>query len=88
MRWTSQGYRDSNPNIQSQSLLCYRYTIPLSVLLGFCLYRVSLTDVIISDHDAFVNSFSKLFSEIFRLFESYFAGSGVTFPVLHTGGRV
>lgn len=21
------GYRDSNPNIQSQSLLCYRYTI-------------------------------------------------------------
>jgi len=52
------------------------------------LYRVSLTDVIISDHDAFVNSFSKLFSEIFRLFESYFAGSGVTFPVLHTGGRV
>ena len=24
-----QGNRDSNPKIQSQSLLCYRYTIPL-----------------------------------------------------------
>ena len=27
VRW--QRNRDSNPNIQSQSLLCYRYTIPL-----------------------------------------------------------
>ena len=26
-----QRNRDSNPNIQSQSLLCYRYTIPLSL---------------------------------------------------------
>ena len=27
-----QRYRDSNPDIQSQSLLCYLYTIPLSAL--------------------------------------------------------
>ncbi len=30
-----QRYRDSNPDIQSQSLLCYRYTIPLSGILPF-----------------------------------------------------
>ena len=29
-----QRNRDSNPNIQSQSLLCYRYTIPLCWLLS------------------------------------------------------
>ncbi len=30
---SEQRYRDSNPNIQSQSLLCYLYTIPLCVVL-------------------------------------------------------
>ena len=29
-----QRNRDSNPNIQSQSLLCYRYTIPLCKILS------------------------------------------------------
>ena len=30
-----QGNRDSNPNIQSQSLLCCRYTIPLYLVDGY-----------------------------------------------------
>ena len=30
-----QRNRDSNPNIQSQSLLCYRYTIPLGKIIKF-----------------------------------------------------
>ena len=44
------GYRDSNPNIQSQSLLCYRYTISQC-----CLF--SRTRYIISRRIAFVNRF-------------------------------
>ncbi len=32
MRISYQRYRDSNPDIQSQSLLCYLYTIPLSAV--------------------------------------------------------
>ena len=47
-----QRNRDSNPNIQSQSLLCYRYTIPLCWLLscfsgGFAnrTYRVCCSDL-------------------------------------------
>ncbi len=46
-----QRYRDSNPNIQSQSLLCYLYTIPL--------YGFLPTDVIISNRLRFVNTFLK-----------------------------
>ena len=54
-----QRYRDSNPNIQSQSLLCYLYTIPLSVLRfvdPFCV-RLLSTDSIISHTLSFVNPF-------------------------------
>ena len=36
-----QRVKDSNPHIQSQSLLCYLYTNPL------CVYLVQRTDIII-----------------------------------------
>ena len=44
-----QRNRDSNPNIQSQSLLCYRYTIPLSLF--------SL--IIVAQRNRFVKGFLK-----------------------------
>ena len=50
-----QPNRDSNPNIQSQSLLCYRYTIRLS---AFACY-------IIATVFAFVKSFFEFFKKIF-----------------------
>ena len=54
-----QREKDSNPHIQSQSLLCYPYTIPLSVptLAG--------ANVIIRIKGAIVNRFSKLFFKKF-----------------------
>ena len=45
-----QRNRDSNPNIQSQSLLCYRYTIPLSLF--------SL--IIVAQRNRFVKGFLKI----------------------------
>ena len=51
-----QRNRDSNPNIQSQSLLCYRYTIPLSLF--------SL--IIIAQRNSFVKWILKNISHFFR----------------------
>ena len=58
-----QPNRDSNPNIQSQSLLCYRYTIRLCCIAGF----------IISALLRFVNTFlEKILFFIFILLIFYF----------------
>ena len=50
------GYRDSNPNIQSQSLLCYRYTIRLS----------AFADIIIATMILFVNTFFEKYFSFFK----------------------
>ena len=52
-----QGNRDSNPNIQSQSLLCCRYTIPLNA-------RFFRTHYILTQFGRFVKGFLKLFVKI------------------------
>ena len=54
-----QREKDSNPHIQSQSLLCYPYTIPLF------LAALSSAGVIIRKTNSIVNRFSKLFLKIF-----------------------
>ena len=46
-----QRNRDSNPNIQSQSLLCYLYTIPLYLTMRFS------RSYILSQINSFVNRF-------------------------------
>ena len=52
-----QPNRDSNPNIQSQSLLCYRYTIPQRLR---CV-SLSATICIIAEQKRFVNIFLQVF---------------------------
>ncbi len=57
---SEQRYRDSNPNIQSQSLLCYLYTIPLCRFGAFgwlCAAPVLSTGIIIPQRVLFVNPF-------------------------------
>ncbi len=53
LRWLRN--RDSNPNKQSQSLSCYRYTIPQFMLHLVC------NSVIIAGKAAFVNTCFKIF---------------------------
>ena len=43
-----QRVKDSNPHIQSQSLLCYHYTNPLDFLFCFVLFTAA-TLIIIAD---------------------------------------
>ena len=57
-----QPNRDSNPNIQSQSLLCYRYTIRLSAFADYIIATVFL----------FVNSFFKKNEKYSFFFGSFF----------------
>ena len=74
-----QREKDSNPHIQSQSLLCYPYTIPLF------LAALSSAGVIIRKTDPIVNRFSKLFFENFYpciqgVYGSIFGGQPANFP--------
>ena len=65
-----QRNRDSNPNIQSQSLLCYRYTIPLSLF--------SL--ISIAQRFSFVKGVLKIYFAFFLIFMKQFNKSEALFP--------
>ena len=79
-----QRVKDSNPHIQSQSLLCYHYTNPL--YLSAVANRYYYTKIF-----DFVNRFSKLFLLfIFSVFKKGEAWKGLSVPLYQLvphGGR-
>ena len=68
-RFLWQRNRDSNPNIQSQSLLCYRYTIPQYVR------RFSTAFTLYTDLFLLSTTFGKIFEKNFKFFSALKTGA-------------
>ena len=79
-----QRNRDSNPNIQSQSLLCYRYTIPLSLFsLIIVAQRLTFVKGVFKIYFAFFSFFVFQYEDLNKIerFSPYFPWHQSHFPL-------
>ena len=79
-----QRNRDSNPNIQSQSLLCYRYTIPLSLFSLISIsQRMTFVKGVFKIYFAFFSFFVFQYEDLNKIerFSPYFPWHQSHFPL-------